>query len=169
MLAGFSDAMTPANACPSFVSMFHAVKDGSTSAFGSTMALSNSEAACAPMPVRPGPMSMPASPNLWQIAHVTVNAALPFAASPGCSTAGSSFAMASFFAFASGFNSSSICVARLLTARSGCVRRRAALAGPSFVTSTCLPDTASRKASAHSGRFSSVSKATVCASAESLP
>jgi hypothetical protein len=58
---------------------------------------------------------------------------------------GESFAIVSFFSFAIGFSSSSMSVARFATSRSGCVRRRYALAGPSVIGSTCFAFTASRK------------------------
>ena len=95
------------------------------------MCASSSARPCAPMPFSGGPTSLlPMSPSLWQLEHVPVNSALPFAASPGFSTSGASAATMSLFALPAGLSVSSSAAACVATWRFGCVRSRATLAGP---------------------------------------
>ena len=101
-LASFSRAITPTSDSFFRVVMFHCQKLGSTSRLGSTTCASSSARGWLPMPARGGPTSLPTSPSLWQLAHAPVNSALPFAASPGLSTSGSSAATMSALALPAG-------------------------------------------------------------------
>jgi len=82
------------------------------------------------MPVSGGATSLPMSPSLWQTAHAAAKSALPFTASPGCSTTGVNCAINSARFFAFGLSLSIIAAACLATCLFGCVRRRAMLPGP---------------------------------------
>ncbi|EDY19512.1 hypothetical protein CfE428DRAFT_3197 [Chthoniobacter flavus Ellin428] len=64
-------------------------------------------------------MSAPTPWKLWHTVQVVVKSCLPCSALPFPSTVGSSLAMVSFFALASGFNSSNNLVARLATSLFG--------------------------------------------------
>jgi hypothetical protein len=110
------------------------------------------------MPLMSGPIVPPSPLALWQAAQFSLKTFLPWTASPGLSTSGSSFAIsAASSAEPASPLAKSFC-ARAATAASGELRRRCCFCAPSERASTVCASTSSSSTSDQLARAESFSK-----------